>query len=162
LFCILVVLFCHGLFDYKLCFLKIKARTHLRVNGVTFSLYFLPILCIFCFLAICHVVMQVAIVYAFNVEAFTNVYAAMTMIILLMTCILPTLLFTAAFSYLFNKMESAQRVFFNISVIAGYFCMLLVSLLNMFIITIVIKLKLMKNFDYFIETRIGNEISSRY
>jgi hypothetical protein len=71
--------------------------------------------------------MEIAIIYAFDVEAFTNPYAITITVVLLILFILPCLLFSAVFSYFFDRMESAQAVFSQVCSMMGYLFAIAVS-----------------------------------
>lgn len=72
-------------------------------------------------------VMQVLVIYIFGVTAFTNPFAITVVVCLLLLFIFPCLLFSAAFSYLFDRMETAQSVFSQVCSWMGYIMGLAVS-----------------------------------
>lgn len=95
--------------------LQIKARNHLRVNGVTFTLYFVSIMTTFGILSVVVVLSQLAMIFVFQVEAFMNIYAMTVLLGLLLLYLIPSQIFNVLFSYLFDRMETAQTVFSQIA-----------------------------------------------
>jgi hypothetical protein len=108
-------------------YVQIKARTYLRVNGLTFQMYFLSLFLVFATLSLFVTLMEIAIIYAFNVGAFTNPYAIIITVVLLIMFILPCLLFSAIFSYFFDRLESAQSIFQPLCYFTGMICAAAVS-----------------------------------
>ncbi|XP_035703760.1 ATP-binding cassette sub-family A member 8-B isoform X2 [Folsomia candida] len=86
-------------------------RNHLRVNGVSFSMYFTSMFFVYGMLSLLITLMEIVVILAFNLTAFTNPYAITITLGLLILFIFPCLLFSAAFSYVFDRMETAQSVF---------------------------------------------------
>lgn len=63
--------------------------------------------------------MSIVVIVAFSVSALTNPYAITVLISLLILFIFPLFLFSAAFSYVFDRMETAQTVFSNVCSLMG-------------------------------------------
>jgi hypothetical protein len=79
-------------------------------------MYFSSMFFVYGSLSLLMTVMEIVVILAFNVPAFTNPYALTVTLFLLVLFILPCLLFSAAFSYLFDRMETSQSVFSQVSI----------------------------------------------
>ncbi|ODM93723.1 ATP-binding cassette sub-family A member 5 [Orchesella cincta] len=98
---------------------EIRARNHLRVNGVSFGLYFSSVFLVFGLLSVIVIAMQIGLIYIYALPAFMNPYAMIVSVFLLLFFIPSCLLFSTAVSYFFDRLESAQSIFSPISSWAG-------------------------------------------
>lgn len=74
-------------------------------------MYFVSMIAVYGVLSLLITVMQIVTVVAFGVSSFANPFALTVTVVLLLLYIMPCLLASAAFSYLFDRMETAQTVF---------------------------------------------------
>ncbi len=116
--------------EFIIALKQISARNHLRVNGVSFGLYFSSIFLVFGLLSVIVTLSQIALIYIFQLAAFMNPYALTITTVLLLLFIVPSLLFSTWFSYLFDRLESAQSVFSPISSWMGTIAGVVVSCLS--------------------------------
>ncbi|XP_012287761.1 ATP-binding cassette sub-family A member 5 isoform X2 [Orussus abietinus] len=110
---------------------EIKAKDQLRVNGLSFTMYFLTyfivLLGLMAFVSFC----ILGIIFLFDVPSLQEIPALMTLGGLLMLYCPASILFSTCLSYIFDKMDSAQSILPNIATFFGLIPFLLVMILDM-------------------------------
>ncbi|XP_015178211.1 PREDICTED: ABC transporter A family member 1-like isoform X2 [Polistes dominula] len=110
---------------------EIKAKNQLRVNGLSFPMYFLSyfivLVGLMTFICLC----IVGIIFLFDVPSLQEPPALITLGVLLMLYCPSSILFSTCWSYIFDKMDSAQSILPNIATFLGLIPFLLVVILDM-------------------------------
>ncbi|KZC11898.1 ATP-binding cassette sub-family A member 5 [Dufourea novaeangliae] len=110
---------------------EIKAKNQLRVNGLTFSMYFLTyfivLVSLITFICLC----ILGIIFLFDVPSLQEIPALITLGGLLMLYCPASILFSTCLSYMFDKMDSAQSILPNIVTFFGLIPFILVTSLDM-------------------------------
>ncbi|XP_076292228.1 cholesterol transporter ABCA5 isoform X3 [Lasioglossum baleicum] len=110
---------------------EIKAKNQLRVNGLSFSMYFLTyfvvLVGLITFICLC----ILGIIFLFDVPSLQEIPALITLGGLLMLYCPASILFSTCLSYIFDKMDSAQSILHNIAVFFGLIPFILVMGLDM-------------------------------
>ncbi|XP_076233119.1 cholesterol transporter ABCA5 [Calliopsis andreniformis] len=110
---------------------EIKAKNQLRVNGLSFSMYFLTyfivLVGLMTFICLC----ILGIIFLFDVPSLQEVPALITLCGLLMLYCPSSILFSTCLSYIFDKMDSAQSILPNVSTFLGLIPFILVTVLDM-------------------------------
>ncbi|XP_034182709.1 cholesterol transporter ABCA5 isoform X1 [Osmia lignaria lignaria] len=110
---------------------EIKAKNQLRVNGLSFSMYFLTyfivLVGLMTFICLC----ILGIIFLFDVPSLQEVPALITLGGLLMLYCPSSILFSTCLSYIFDKMDSAQSILPNIATFFGLIPFILVTVLDM-------------------------------
>ncbi|XP_031848316.1 cholesterol transporter ABCA5 isoform X1 [Nomia melanderi] len=110
---------------------EIKAKNQLRVNGLSFSMYFLTYFIVLdgliTFICLC----ILGIIFLFDVPSLQEIPALITLGSLLMLYCPASMLFSACLSYVFDKMDSAQSILPNIATFIGLIPFILVMSLDM-------------------------------
>ncbi|KMQ94889.1 atp-binding cassette sub-family a member 2-like protein [Lasius niger] len=110
---------------------EIKAKNQLRVNGLSFPMYFLSyfivLVGLMCFICLC----ILGIIFLFDVPSLQELPAIITLSTLLMLYCPSSILFSTCLSYIFDKMDSAQSILPNIATFFGLIPFLLVMILDM-------------------------------
>ncbi|XP_014610023.1 PREDICTED: ABC transporter A family member 1-like isoform X1 [Polistes canadensis] len=110
---------------------EIKAKNQLRVNGLSFPMYFLSyfivLVGLMTFICLC----IVGIIFLFDVPSLQEPPALITLGALLMLYCPSSILFSTCWSYIFDKMDSAQSILPNIATFLGLIPFLLVVILDM-------------------------------
>ncbi|XP_029171757.1 ATP-binding cassette sub-family A member 5-like isoform X1 [Nylanderia fulva] len=110
---------------------EIKAKNQLRVNGLSFPLYFISYFIVLsglmCFICLC----ILGIIFLFDVPSLQELPAVITLGTLLMLYCPSSILFSTCLSYIFDKMDSAQSILPNIATFFGLIPFLLVMILDM-------------------------------
>lgn len=110
---------------------EIKTKNQLRVNGLTFSMYFLAyfmvLVGLMSFICIC----ILGIIFLFDIPSLQEIPALLTLGTLLMLYCPPSILFSTCLSYIFDKTESAQSILPNIVTFFGLIPFVLVMILDM-------------------------------
>ncbi|GAB1868912.1 ABC transporter domain-containing protein [Camponotus japonicus] len=110
---------------------EIKAKNQLRVNGLSFPMYFLSyfivLVGLMSFICLC----ILGIIFLFDVPSLQELPAIITLGTLLMLYCPSSILFSTCLSYIFDKMDSAQSILPNIATFFGLIPFLLVMILDM-------------------------------
>ncbi|XP_025262176.1 ATP-binding cassette sub-family A member 5 isoform X1 [Camponotus floridanus] len=110
---------------------EIKAKNQLRVNGLSFPMYFLSyfivLVGLMSFICLC----ILGIIFLFDVPSLQELPAIITLSTLLMLYCPSSILFSTCLSYIFDKMDSAQSILPNIATFFGLIPFLLVMILDM-------------------------------
>ncbi|KOX68527.1 ATP-binding cassette sub-family A member 5 [Melipona quadrifasciata] len=110
---------------------EIKAKNQLRVNGLSFSMYFLTyfivLVGLMTFICLC----ILGIIFLFDVPSLQEIPALITLGGLLMLYCPSSILFSTCLSYIFDKMDSAQSILPNIATFIGLIPFILVTILDM-------------------------------
>ncbi|KAK0172353.1 hypothetical protein PV328_005684 [Microctonus aethiopoides] len=110
---------------------EIKTKNQLRVNGLSFPMYFLSyfivLVGLMSFICLC----ILGIIFAFDVPSLQEIPALVTLGGLLMLYCPPSILFSTCLSYIFDKMDSAQSILPNIVTFFGLIPFVLVMILDM-------------------------------
>nr|XP_050848484.1 cholesterol transporter ABCA5-like [Vespula vulgaris]XP_050848485.1 cholesterol transporter ABCA5-like [Vespula vulgaris]XP_050848486.1 cholesterol transporter ABCA5-like [Vespula vulgaris] len=110
---------------------EIKAKNQLRINGLSFPMYFLTyfivLVGLMTFICLC----IVGIIFLFDVPSLQEPPALITLGTLLMLYCPSSILFSTCWSYIFDKMDSAQSILPNIATFLGLIPFLLVMFLDM-------------------------------
>ncbi|XP_015126948.1 ATP-binding cassette sub-family A member 5 [Diachasma alloeum] len=110
---------------------EIKTKNQLRVNGLSFPMYFLTyfivLVCLMSFICLC----ILGIIFLFDVPSLQEVPAILTLGSLLMLYCPSSILFSTCLSYIFDKMDSAQSILPNIATFFGLIPFILVMILDM-------------------------------
>ncbi|CAK9809913.1 Cholesterol transporter ABCA5 [Anthophora plagiata] len=110
---------------------EIKAKNQLRVNGLTFSMYFLTyfivLVGLMAFICLC----ILGIIFLFDVPSLQEIPALITLGGLLMLYCPASILFSTCLSYIFDKMDSAQSILPNVAYFFGLIPFILVTILDM-------------------------------
>ncbi|CAG7816037.1 unnamed protein product [Allacma fusca] len=107
-----------------------KARNHLRVNGVSFGIYFGSFFGVFTLLMLIPTVSQVVLITSFGVEAYMNPYSMVVITGIILLFIIPALLFSSIFSYMFDKPDSAQSIFSAATTYSGMIMLIVILLVD--------------------------------
>ncbi|XP_043274650.1 ABC transporter A family member 1-like isoform X2 [Venturia canescens] len=110
---------------------EIKTKNQLRVNGLSFQMYFLTyfivLVGLMSFISLC----ILGIIFLFDVPSLQEVPALLTLGGLLMLYCPSSILFSTCLSYIFDKMDSAQSILPNIATFFGLIPFILVMILDM-------------------------------
>ncbi|KAG7209072.1 hypothetical protein KM043_015226 [Ampulex compressa] len=110
---------------------EIKAKNQLRVNGLSFPMYFLTyfivLVGLMTFICLC----ILGTIFLFYVPSLQELPAMITLGALLMLYCPSSILFSTCFSYIFDKMDSAQSILPNIATFFGLIPFVLVMILDM-------------------------------
>ncbi|XP_024942835.1 ATP-binding cassette sub-family A member 5 [Cephus cinctus] len=110
---------------------EIKAKNQLRVNGLSFPMYFLTyfivLAALMTFISLC----ILGIIFLFDVPSLQEPPAIITLGVLLMLYCPSSILFSTCLSYIFDKMDSAQSILPNIATFFGLIPFILVMILDM-------------------------------
>lgn len=116
---------------YGISYFQIKAKNQLRVNGLSFSMYFLTyfivLVGLMSFICLC----ILGIIFLFDVPSLQEVPALITLAGLFMLYCPSSILFSTCLSYIFDKMDSAQSILPNIATFIGLIPFILVTILDM-------------------------------
>ncbi|XP_043254267.1 ABC transporter A family member 1-like isoform X1 [Colletes gigas] len=110
---------------------EIKAKNQLRVNGLSFSMYFLTYFIVLVGLMMFICLCILGIIFLFDVPSLQEIPALITLGGLLMLYCPSSILFSTCLSYIFDKMDSAQSILPNISTFFGLIPFILVTILDM-------------------------------
>jgi ATP-binding cassette subfamily A (ABC1) protein 5 len=110
---------------------QIKAKNQLRVNGLSFSMYFFTYFVVLAglMLLICTALLTLIIV--FDLPSLQEPPAFCTMGVLILLYCPASILFATCISYIFDKTDSAQSILPNIVTFLGLIPFLLVMVLDM-------------------------------
>ncbi|XP_036138839.1 ABC transporter A family member 1 [Monomorium pharaonis] len=110
---------------------EIKAKSQLRVNGLSFTLYFLSYFIVLAGLMAFICLCNLSIVFLFDVPSLREIPAIITLGILIMIYCPSSIIFSTCLSYIFDKMDSAQSILPNIATFFGFIPFMLVMFLDM-------------------------------
>ncbi|XP_011864541.1 PREDICTED: ABC transporter A family member 1-like isoform X2 [Vollenhovia emeryi] len=110
---------------------EIKAKSQLRVNGVSFSMYFLSYFIVLLGLIIFICLCIFGIMFLFDVPSLQQTPAIISLAILIMLYCLSSVFFTACVSYMFNKLETAQSMLPYIAILFGLLPFIIIMVLDM-------------------------------
>jgi ATP-binding cassette subfamily A (ABC1) protein 5 len=111
--------------------LQIKAKNQLRVNGLSFCMYFVTYFVVLAGLMILICSALLLIILLFDIPAFRGWPALVTLGVLTLLYCPSSILFSTCVSYIFDKTDSAQSILPNIATFLGYIPFFLVSILDM-------------------------------
>ena len=100
------------------------------MNGVSFPLYYASMFTTFGLVSVFVILGLLALIAIFQVEALTNPYAMTILAGMFLLYIIPSQLFGASFSYLFDSLETAQAVYSQVASWAGMIVAIVVILLD--------------------------------
>ncbi|KAB0791349.1 hypothetical protein PPYR_03149 [Photinus pyralis] len=111
---------------------EIKAKNQLRVNGLTFSMYFVTyfVVLVALMLLICAALLLIILI--FDIPSLRGLPALSILAILLLLHCPASILFVTCISYIFDKMDSALSILPNIATLFGMVPFFLVFGLDMF------------------------------
>ncbi|XP_067014846.1 cholesterol transporter ABCA5 [Anabrus simplex] len=98
---------------------EIKAKNQLRVNGLSFSLYFVSYFIVLGVLMFLSFLGFLLAIFIMDVNTLNSVPTVITLTFLFFFYIMDSILFTACCTYIFDKMETAQAFVTNILSAAG-------------------------------------------
>ncbi|XP_059079473.1 cholesterol transporter ABCA5-like isoform X1 [Tigriopus californicus] len=110
---------------------EIRAKNQLRVNGLTFGLYYGSFYLVLGGMMLIVLAVLLGLVWAFQIAPLTLMPAFLTLALLYLIYTPAALLFCSAISYLFDKVENGQFLF-PIASYVGFIPYIAVSLLDMF------------------------------
>ncbi|KAI4454722.1 atp-binding cassette transporter subfamily a abca [Holotrichia oblita] len=111
---------------------EIKAKNQLRVNGLSFSMYFITYFIVLAGLMVLICAALLLIILLFNIPSLKDWPALSTMGVLIILYCPSSILFSTCLSYIFDKMDSAQSILPNIATFVGSLPFFLVGILDMF------------------------------
>lgn len=111
---------------------EIKAKNQLRVNGLSFSMYFITYFIVLAGLMVLICSALLLIILLFNIPSLKDWPALSTMGVLIILYCPSSILFSTCLSYIFDKMDSAQSILPNIATFVGSLPFFLVGILDMF------------------------------
>ncbi|XP_014207034.1 ATP-binding cassette sub-family A member 5-like isoform X2 [Copidosoma floridanum] len=110
---------------------EIRAKNQLRVNGLSFTMYFFTyfvvLLGLMSFICVC----ILGIIFLFDVPSLQEIPALLTLGGLIMLYCPASIFFSTCLAYMFDKMDSAQSFLPNIATFFGLIPFLLVMILDM-------------------------------
>ncbi|XP_020292793.1 ATP-binding cassette sub-family A member 5-like [Pseudomyrmex gracilis] len=98
---------------------EIKSKNQLRVNGLSFFVYFLSYFIVLIGLMIIICLCILGIIFLFDVPSLQELPALITLGTLLMLYCPASILFSSCFSYMFDKTDSAQSILPNVATFVG-------------------------------------------
>ncbi|KAI2474243.1 ATP binding cassette (ABC) protein subfamily A member [Diabrotica virgifera virgifera] len=109
---------------------EIKAKNQLRVNGLSFSLYFISYFIVLAVIMafICSVLLLLVLL--FKTPSLSSWPALTTIGILILFYCPSSILFSTCVSYIFDKTDSAQSIMSNVATFLGWIPFLLVMILG--------------------------------
>ncbi|CAD6242712.1 GSCOCT00009542001.2-RA-CDS [Cotesia congregata] len=110
---------------------EIKTKNQLRVNGLSFFMYFLSYFIVLIALMIVICLCILGIIFIFNVPSLQEIPALVTLGSLIFLYCPSSILFSTCLSYIFDKMDSAQSFLPNIVTFFGLIPFILVMVLDM-------------------------------
>lgn len=110
---------------------EIKAKNQLRVNGLSFTMYFITYFIVLVGLMSIICLCILGIIFLFDVPSLQEIPALLTLGSLLMLYCPSSILFSTCLSYIFDKMDSAQSILPNIATFFGLIPFVLVMILDM-------------------------------
>lgn len=110
---------------------EIKAKNQLRVNGLSFSMYFLSYFIVLLGLMIFICLCILGIIFLFDVPSLREIPAISTLGILIILYCPSSILFSTCLSYIFDKVDSAQSILPNIATFFGLLPFSFVMILDM-------------------------------
>ncbi|XP_044260177.1 cholesterol transporter ABCA5-like [Tribolium madens] len=110
---------------------EIKAKNQLRVNGLSFCMYFVTYFVVLAGLMILICAALILIIFLFNIPAFKGWPALVTLGTLTLLYCPSSVLFSTCVSYIFDKTDSAQSILPNIATFVGCIPFFLVTALDM-------------------------------
>ena len=112
-------------------FFQIKAKNQLRVNGLSFTMYFFTyfvlLVGLMTFICLC----ILGIIFLFDVPSLQELPALLTLGCLILLYCPASIFFSTCLAYMFDKMDSAQSFLPNIATFIGLVPFLLVVGLDM-------------------------------
>ncbi|XP_037078455.1 phospholipid-transporting ATPase ABCA1-like [Pollicipes pollicipes] len=109
---------------------ELKIRNQLRVNGLSFTTYFMSFFIVMITLFVILWAIMLIVVQAASVELLSSGPAFTMLAMLYLEYTVVGLLFASICSYLFDKMETAMSVYPNLAMMCGILPYMLVSLLD--------------------------------
>ncbi|XP_021921419.1 ATP-binding cassette sub-family A member 5-like [Zootermopsis nevadensis] len=110
---------------------EIKAKNQLRVNGLSFFMYFITYFMVLAGLMLFICIALLTLIFVFDLPSLQEPPAFCTMGLLIILYCPASILFITCFSYIFDKMDSAQSILPNIVTFLGLIPFLLVMFLDM-------------------------------
>lgn len=116
------------------CFLsmfQVKVKNQLRVNGLSFFMYFFTYFVVLAGLMVIIVAALLVLILVFDVPSLSKLPAFCTFAVLTLIYCPSSVLFSTCVSYIFDKMDSAMSILPNISTFVGLIPFCLVIFLDM-------------------------------
>ncbi|CAH0549112.1 unnamed protein product [Brassicogethes aeneus] len=110
---------------------EIKAKNQLRVNGLTFSMYFIPYFIVLGVIMLIICASLLAIILLFDIPSMREWPALTTLGVVLLLYCPSSILATSCISYIFDKFETAQSALPNIATLVGFLPYFVVVYLDM-------------------------------
>lgn len=110
---------------------QIKSKNQLRVNGLSFFVYFLSYFIVLIGLMIIICLCILGIIFLFDVPSLQELPALITLGALIMLYCPASILFSTCLSYIFDKTDSAQSILPNIATFVGLVPFSFVIILDM-------------------------------
>lgn len=110
---------------------QIKAKNQLRVNGLSFFMYFFSYFVVLAGLMLLICIALLILIFVFDLPSLREPPAFCTMGMLIILYCPASILFATCVSYIFDKMDSAQSILPNIVTFLGLIPFLLVMFLDM-------------------------------
>ncbi|KAJ4426611.1 hypothetical protein ANN_26409 [Periplaneta americana] len=110
---------------------EIKAKNQLRVNGLSFFMYFFTYFVVLAALMLFICIALLILIFVFDLPSLREPPAFCTMGTLIVLYCPASILFATCVSYIFDKMDSAQSILPNIATFLGLIPFLLVMFLDM-------------------------------
>lgn len=108
------------------------ARNLLRVNGLTFGVYFGTFFLVLGSMMVTTCLLIIALIFAFQLTALVTPAAIGLLTLLYVLYVPAAILFASCCSYFFKTMETAQSVFPNVSTLVGFIPYIVVMLCDVF------------------------------
>lgn len=110
---------------------QIKAKNQLRVNGLSFFMYFTTYFMVLAVIMLLICFALLFIIFIFDIPSLRDWPALTTLGLLLLTYCPSSILFSTCLSYFFDKTESAQSILPNIATFVGCVPFVMVIILDM-------------------------------
>ncbi|XP_041362811.1 ABC transporter A family member 1-like isoform X2 [Gigantopelta aegis] len=110
---------------------QIKARSQLRVSGITFMMYWVTLFLFHLAIYFIPAVISIIIVLAAQIPSFITAGAILTLVMLFLAYIPANLLLAYVFSYAFETFETCQAVLPNVFIFSGIIPYIAISLMDM-------------------------------
>lgn len=124
-----------NLIIYYILPFQIKGKNQLRVNGLSFFLYFISYFIVLAALMAFMCGILLLIVLLFKTPSLSSWPALTTIGVLIMFYCPSSILFSTCVSYIFDKAESAQSIMSNVATLLGWVPFILVMILGKYVLT---------------------------
>lgn len=124
-------MFFGGVKIYFFTFFQVKAKNQLRVNGLSFFMYFFTYFVVLAGLMIIICTALLVLILVFDLPSLREPPAFCTFAVLILIYCPASILFSTCVSYIFDKMDSAMSILPNIATFLGLIPFFLVIILDM-------------------------------